>query len=206
MNKYIEFQDKNICHVCKNEVFSKVNGLNIHRNCIPKSNLDEVSACVRYSKLVEEIIKEIKYKYHYDIVSLIADLMLKNLDISKLRNSILVPVPLHRAKKRVRGFNQAELIALEISSKIKKYGISTQVIELIRRVRNTKTQVGMTRQQRVHNLTDAFIIHKDNSISKSSKIVLVDDVMTTGSTLEECAKVLRKDGLKEIKAMVFSQA
>lgn len=204
--KHIEYYSVNLCHVCKNEVFNLPEGMILHNNCRYLTNLNEVLVSLKYSKLIKKILKEIKYNFHFDIVNLVVDLMLENIDISKLRESLLVPVPLHRAKKLYRGFNQAELIAAEIAKRLNKLDIVTSVINILRRTRKTKTQVGMTKEQRQQNLKQAFCIASKSFLKfKNRKIFLIDDVMTTGTTLEECGEVLKKNGFQDIRALVFAR-
>jgi ComF family protein len=114
---------------------------------------------------------------------------------------ILVPVPLHRTRHRWRGFNQAELIARH-TAKLLALEVSTAV--LVRR-RDTVSQVGLNREERIANMSDAFRVpHKD--VVKDRTIILVDDVMTTGATLSECARVLKKAGAKQVLAATVARA
>ncbi len=114
---------------------------------------------------------------------------------------IVVPVPLHRTRHRSRGFNQAELIARHAA---KRLGLEVSTAVLIRR-RDTVSQVGLSREERIANMSDAFRVpHKD--AVKDRTIVLVDDVMTTGATLSECARALKKAGAKQVLAATVARA
>lgn len=108
----------------------------------------------------------------------------------------LIPVPLHRGRVIHRHFNQAEEIALGIS---RQTGLP--VISALRRIRDTGTQTRLSRKQRMKNLQGSFEISKagENLIGKNPHgVVLVDDVLTTGSTVNECAKTLRREGLCKV--------
>jgi competence protein ComFC len=107
----------------------------------------------------------------------------------------LVPVPLHRSRQMERQFNQAEEIARSI-------GIETglPVMPLLKRVRRTETQTRLSRNQRMENLKGAFALRK-TACGVPPQIILVDDVFTTGSTVDECAKVLRKAGAGRIAVL-----
>lgn len=104
----------------------------------------------------------------------------------------LVPVPLHRSRLRQRHFNQAEEIALALSKHT-----DLPVVNALRRIRRTETQTRLTRKQRMENLRGAFAPARELEGAVPGA-VLVDDVFTTGSTVNECAKTLRKAGVAEV--------
>jgi competence protein ComFC len=200
----IQLVAEQFCHVCR---FPLNRQQELHESCRVQTDLDRVFVCVRYSKLVEKILKEVKYHYHFDFVYLICDLMLEVLDIKFLYNSYLVPIPLYKSKVKKRGFNQAELIAIELEKRIGKK-VGCQVQNLVLRNRNTKTQVGMSREERTQNLQDVFEYVDDlrsKMVSRGRRVVIVDDVMTTGTTLEECARVLKSQGFESVCALVFAR-
>lgn len=111
----------------------------------------------------------------------------------------LVPVPLHRARQQQRHFNQAEEIAREIG---KHTGLPVRSV--LQRKRPTHTQTSLHRHQRMENLKDAFRLNKTGEkllAHPPGGVILVDDVLTTGSTINACAKVLRKAGFVHIAAV-----
>ena len=108
----------------------------------------------------------------------------------------LIPVPLHRSRLIHRHFNQAEEIALGLS-----HQTGLPVISALRRTRDTGTQTRLSRKQRMKNLQGSFEISKagENLIGKNPHgVVLIDDVLTTGSTVNECAKTLRREGIRKV--------
>ena len=112
-------------------------------------------------------------------------------------NLLVVPVPLHARKLRQRGFNQAELIA-RAALKLKPAG--EQLIldsGILERQRETKSQIGLTRHQRRENMRGAFVVAKPTQ-AEGCEILLVDDVFTTGTTVSECARVLRRAGAARV--------
>jgi competence protein ComFC len=113
---------------------------------------------------------------------------------------VVIPVPLHRARKRERGFNQSEILA-EGVSRVIDVPVSK---DILKRKRNTKDQTHLNVQQRKENVEGAFaVIHPDKIIGK--RVILVDDVMTTGVTLNECAKMLLQAGAKVIFAVTLAK-
>jgi len=112
---------------------------------------------------------------------------------------VVVPVPLHSSRLRQRGFNQAELIAREALSRVPgsapaDFQLRTGVL---RRKRATDTQTGLTRHQRRENIRGAFEVIRPEEIA-GKEVLLVDDVFTTGTTVSECAKVLRRAGAERV--------
>ena len=111
---------------------------------------------------------------------------------------VLVPVPLHPAKKRARGYNQSELLAQELGR------LTTwRVDKGLERVKNTRSQVGLRADERASNVADAF---EWRGGDMPERILLVDDVCTTGSTLTQCALALRARGSEHVYAVTVAKA
>jgi len=115
---------------------------------------------------------------------------------------LIVPVPLHARKRRERGFNQTELIARAAVKRL------PQRVEfaagLLKRQRPTHSQVGLTREERVANMRDAFRVTAADRV-KGRTVIVVDDVMTTGTTVSECARVLKKAGAERVWAATVAR-
>lgn len=107
---------------------------------------------------------------------------------------LLVPVPLHRTKRRLRGFNQSELIARNAALHLDRVRFRVHR-GVLRRVRPTVSQTGLTRHQRRENVRGAFVVTEQ---LRDRTVVLIDDVYTTGTTLNECARVLRRAGARQV--------
>lgn len=109
---------------------------------------------------------------------------------------LIIPVPLHKLKKIERGYNQSEFIAKGISMELK---IPVRP-KLIRRIRHTETQTHLNHLERVENVRNAFKV-KNSKLLEQKRIILVDDVVTTGSTISECAQVIKRAGASKIFAL-----
>jgi len=147
------------------------------------------------SKLVLEVIHRYKYQRALWFEPFLADLLNRQA-APLLKNEkwdLIVPVPLYPVKKREREFNQAEELARHLSR-------ATEIPvnkNLLRRVEPTRTQTQLTRTQRAANVSRAFAMVEGQKLS-GEKIILLDDVLTTGATTSACAKVLRKAGASEV--------
>lgn len=114
-------------------------------------------------------------------------------------SDLLIPVPLHKSRYRERGFNQSEIIAEEIS---KTTGVSL-LREGLKRKKNTKDQTNLSPQQREQNVRGAFVVTQPGIIN-GKNIILVDDVITTGATMNECARMLKQAGAEKILGMTIA--
>ncbi len=113
----------------------------------------------------------------------------------------IVPVPLHPRRRRERGFNQAQVIAAELA-RLKAFEL---VDDGLVKVKNVPPQTSLRAGDRVRNIRGAFRVKKPKKIAGRT-ILLLDDVYTTGSTLKECASVLKESGAREIRALTIAQA
>lgn len=158
----------------------------------------------------QPILKEAIHKYKYDFVQSLAKplacLMIKKLNGChwfKKNYTLIIPIPLYKKRLRWRGFNQAELLASQISQSL---NIPLMNNLLIRTKYNLPQVKIKNTEQRKTNIKNAFQINLENQINlKNKTIILIDDVLTTGATLEECARVLQKAGAKEIWGLVLAR-
>ncbi|MBL4694461.1 ComF family protein [Candidatus Gracilibacteria bacterium] len=148
--------------------------------------LDELIVCTHYSGAVRKLIKQLKYKFSQEVVSVLGEVLRAGYD-----GGVLVAVPLSVKRMKYRGFNQAELLALELG----------EVFKCLCRVRDTESQAKLSAGGRKVNLKGAFCVTEDVS---GMDLLLVDDVSTTGSTLEECAGVLKRAGAKRVRGIVVA--
>ncbi|MCX7872699.1 MAG: ComF family protein [Verrucomicrobiae bacterium] len=114
----------------------------------------------------------------------------------------IVPVPLHFARKNERGFNQAERLSLRLSQALN----IPMNVSILKRVKYTETQTALERRKRGENVKNAFTLKKKSLNINNLRVILVDDVMTTGATVNECAKTLRKGGASAVFVLTLARA
>lgn len=156
-----------------------------------------------YEGVLKKAIKKFKFKNKRRLAQPLGSLMVEyiNRHLWKDQLDMVIPVPLHRRRLHQRGFNQAELLALEITEQCH---IST-VSGLLFRKRDTKAQFGLPRQQRLINIRGAFEL-RGNKLIKGKNILLVDDIYTTGATSAECTKMLKAAGASSVHILTLSRA
>jgi ComF family protein len=114
---------------------------------------------------------------------------------------LIVPVPLHRKRLRQRGFNQALLLSFQVS---RAFNIPLSIDNLVR-IRATRPQVELSGEERIHNVRGAFALKRPDRF-EGRVVMLVDDVFTTGATMNECAAVLKEGGAAHINALTLACA
>jgi len=170
--------------------------------CISDYYINEIFIAGDYeNKILAKLIKGLKYKFVTDYAKILGD-FLSNYLLEKSKvdfsNIIIMPVPLHKKRWRWRGFNQSEKIA-EIISKNLNLDIDNQSLA---RIKHKKAQAKLNEKQRRKNIKNCFEFFGDNL--KNKNIILIDDVTTTGSTLDECARILKDNGAGNIWGLVVA--
>lgn len=176
-------------------------------SCFDINGIDGVLVTTSYKvKIINKAIHNLKYRFVNDFSIPLGKIMKNSFLSSDLPlPDIIIPVPLHSRRLRWRGFNQSELLANELAENISP-GFKIPVrTDLIYRCRNTNSQMKIKNyQERKDNLKNAFVVSTVTNM-KNKKILLVDDVATTGSTLFECTKSLKESGAKEIFGIVIAR-
>jgi competence protein ComFC len=172
-------------------------------NCVDrKFHFDASVSRYRARGVVRDLIHRFKYGREYYLRHQLAEWATAGLEDDRLRNpdfDALVPVPLHSARRREREFNQAEAIAELLAERCGK-----RVVKALQRIRHTDSQTRHDRAERMENLRGAFRVRQPDAVL-NRRLVLVDDVFTTGSTVEECARVLTEAGAASVRALVVAR-
>ncbi|MDD2709814.1 MAG: ComF family protein [Verrucomicrobiae bacterium] len=164
-------------------------------------HFDRAVAAMRFHGAVRQAVHALKYRGQAFWTQLLCDWMNENKDrlLDPADFDVIIPIPLHPVRERERGFNQARLLAEELGRQWNKPLLRKALI----RQRPTETQTHLDRQERQANLRGAFAAKAPLRI-RGQRCLLVDDVLTTGSTASECARVLREAGAVSI--LVFTLA
>jgi ComF family protein len=163
-------------------------------SCLSEGASVSVRAVAQFEGAAREAVHALKYAGHTDIASVLGPLMADRLPAD---TSAIIPVPLHFTRRHQRGFNQAEVLARYIA---KHRGIRV-LSRSLRRVRRTDTQVSLTAKERRANVAGAF---QFRGRLITGPVLLLDDVLTTGATLDACSETLRQAGLGPIYGIVFA--
>jgi ComF family protein len=175
-----------------------------HQGCLRKNGIDGFISVFYYDNRLKKIIKEIKYRRVKqglkELLLLINHEPLKKLKTIITKNTYLQPIPLYSTKEKERGFNQAELIVYRLSRLL-----NIPTIHLLKRVRPTVAQAQLeSKKERVENIRQAFqVVNKEDN--KEKNIILIDDVVTTGSTVKEAAKTLKKAGVSRVDVFTLAK-
>jgi ComF family protein len=164
---------------------------------------DKARSVYIFSKTVQNLIHELKYNEMKRIAKYMGEYVSEYLHLFQPFGNvdIIAPVPLHMVKKRARGFNQAEFLSKEISRHVNWRHIPNLVL----RNRFTDTQTKLNRKQRHENVSDAFTLSPKFEI-QNKNILIVDDVFTTGATVNSICKLLKKNHAAKIYVLTIARA
>jgi competence protein ComFC len=203
-------QVKQRCIVCQKPA---VDGYT-HPYCKGKYTIDRAIALYPYKSVVGKAIRSLKYKFATDIAKELSEIIISHSPISLTTqippNSLLVPIPMHWKRKNWRGFNQTEVIGEQVSNKL---GLGYQP-NILQRIKQPKAQEGLKKEERLSNVSNVFSLNLKSSIlseacnsvvNPKSIYILFDDVLTTGSTLSEAGKVLKKAGAQKVWAITIAR-
>lgn len=179
-----------ICNICKKSI-----------KTISDSYQDEIISFGYYGGALKDLILKFKYKNNFtagDILTeFLEEYIIKNI---KYKEYIITYVPLSKKSRKTRGFNQCEYIAKKIAR-----DLSIEALEVLIKQKETKEQKKLKKDERYENIKNAFKIKKGIDV-KNYNIILIDDVTTTGATLQEAHKLLKKFDVKEIKLLTLAKS
>lgn len=212
INDIINIFYPNACGICANiskyDICPKCRvKLNKIKQCrkhiyLTRSFFDEMYI-FKYEDLVRECIVKYKFcdqNYRYKAF---ANFIIKDKKICRFfkKYDIIIPVPISKIRTRQRGYNQSELIIKECAKQNKDITVCTDILY---KIKNTKPQSLLNKEQRKINLKGVYQVKNEEKI-KNKKVLLFDDIYTTGSTLEECAKVLKEAGACEVGVLTLAK-
>lgn len=194
--KTIRFFKHPLCPGC----MKAIHPLGVHTTCTKGIYLDGLVAVSAHKGVIHELISQIKYKGHFDMVDELARIGAKTLYqyFHDKHIRALIPVPLHRGKLYEREFNQSEILSKKLSTYL---SVPTATNVLYKR-KATQAQATLSKQERHKNLQDVFFCKK--RLRKGTTLLLIDDVSTTGTTLNECARALKQSGAGAVYGFVIA--
>ncbi len=203
-----EENEEPVCTKCKGEIkknlppFCLCCGRHLEKNspyksictgCVKKRvHFDRCFSPCSYEGVIKKLIHEFKYKKATNLSGVLSEIMINFIKEYRLPVKdldLIIPVPLHKARLREREFNQAKELSLPIAKEFKKEMLESALLRSL----NTKTQTGLDNKERISNVAGSFKVKEDLQL-KDKNILLVDDVLTTGSTASEAALALKNSG------------
>jgi ComF family protein len=190
-----------LCEDCK----STLEILHSHQSYSGKNLKDLYWAAPYSSVLIEKLIHNFKYKPFIKGLSRpLSSLIINHFQLIEKKPNfvdfVIIPIPLHKKRLKWRGFNQAEEIGKELSRFLKIPLLKDCLIK----IKESLPQIELSEEERKENVLGTFLV-KNREKVKKRKILLVDDVYTTGATMEECARILKKAGAREVIGIVVAR-
>ena len=186
-------------YICK-ECFNNLEI--IHKEItIDSPYINKVYYSLLYNRLMREMVKKYKYEGKNYLYKAFGEIMMGTIKTNGLEShiDIIAYIPAHRRKEALRGYNQAELLASYIAEKLDKPLLKNNLVKL----KWTEDQSHSNKAERVVNLKDSFHIKNPDEI-RGKKILLVDDIITTGATMEECSRVLINNGAHKVIGLALT--
>ncbi len=193
----IVFRDQ-LCPACDKPA---IDGMT-HPKCLTAWGLERVVSICKYQGVVEKAIKQLKYQFVSDTAQTLISLIPPSAYLLIPKTAVLYPIPLHKDRLKWRGFNQAQKLAQILAPKLKIKLISGL---LIRTQKRTPQADVRSRQNRIKNAQGLFTLSPAVSISQYPNILLFDDVWTTGATMKEAAKVLKRVGVQKVYGLTIAR-
>jgi len=154
---------------------------------------DLARSALLFTRTLREIVHHLKYSDRVSLANPLGDILKGCLEREPFSGNLIIPVPLHRSRQRQRGYNQAQLLAARL-------GRPTDT-RLLRRCKNTPSQTGLSRSERKRNLASAFEVRRN----VKGTVIVIDDVYTTGSTMNEVARTLKRAGAERVEVLTVAR-
>ena len=205
----LEIDEVAVCEHCKTttlkELFAspmtKYEGNQLEERLMGLAPFESVASLMKFEvgTISQQLIHDLKYNNYQAIGSLLGEAIANQIQQSKRYTQIdyIIPVPLHHKRIAQRGYNQSELIAREVARQL---NVSFETTNLYR-TRNNDSQTQKSLEERIENVKDLFAL-RDTTLFENKTILLIDDVLTTGSTIIACCKALYKS--KNIKIHIYT--
>ena len=188
-------QDKFLCDICHKKI-----------HFMPPAVLKEilgckVYACTIYDDIIKQIILNLKYKGQKNLAIIHAQIMFEYFkELNLEHNFLILSVPIHKNRLKERKYNHMELVAGKFA-KLSGFPFNKKFLT---RIKDTQKQFKLTKKERIQNIKNAFSIDTSELIDKNQYLLILDDITSTGITLEEIVKLLKNNGYKNIIALTLA--
>jgi len=195
----MEIIEDGVCLKCGKKLFGE------EEYCLDckehEKHFDRAFAPVSYSDAAMRLVQRLKYENRRYLAAPLARYMTDRFLLEDIPVDVIIPVPLHEDRQKERGYNQSELLAVEVSRSL---GVPMDA-HCVDRVKDTLPSTKLTggRKAREENVRDAFVL-KDRAAVKNKTVLVVDDVLTTGATSSELARILKKAGAAKVYVLTFA--
>lgn len=204
---YLSFEAEGLCAVCNRPSINELT----HPACRGRYTIDGIFTGIAYNRTAKKLIYNFKYKpYVADLKNLLVEFLYEGIIQKEEFNrvfqdnqncqKILTPIPLHSVKQKLRGYNQAEILAEGLSQKL-----HIPLHNLLIRTKNTPSQIRLKQKERRENISGAFAVKPNILVSQYPNIFLVDDILTSGSTFLEAARILKRKGAKRVWGLTLAR-
>ncbi|MHB9155362.1 MAG: ComF family protein [Endomicrobiales bacterium] len=168
----------------------------------PARHFESIRSCAEYRGAMKDLIHKFKFRNRDYLGRFLGSMLVELVEKQPYRDAIecVLPVPMHRVKRYLRGYNQAELLAEKVAEHLGRPLLRKVLV----RKRYTTAQYRLSRAERSENLRDAFLV-RDAGPVRGKKLLLIDDICTTGETIERCAAVLRRAGARKVYGLTLAR-
>ena len=194
--------NKNLCKECEKELYKKAI-FKIENNENKELYFEKHIYIFLYKDKIRNLILDYKFNDKSYLYKIFSEIIIKNKKICGIlkKYDIIIPVPIHKKRKKQRGYNQSELIAKEIASNLEGLECKCSVVE---KIKHTLPQSSLSKEQRKQNVQNVYKVINKEKI-KNKKIILFDDIYTTGSTVNAIAKILKENGASQILILTIAK-
>ena len=200
----IDFITQALCKICGRPFSLDLTDLvsSCTKCMIKKPSYDSARALMKYDNIIaKKIIHNFKYNDKTWLGKSLAKLLYRNYAAWINDCDIVIAVPMHKLKRLFRGYNQAHILAENIAKEIQR----KLIVNCLIKTKWTKSQTTLTKTKRLSNLEGSFRV-KNQHLIYGKNVLLVDDVITTGSTVNICSKILKNHGAKSVKVLAIAVA
>ncbi len=195
-----KLNSKKCCKDCEKRINSQLN-LNIENKA--GYYFEKHMYLFKYKNEIRNLILDYKFRDKSYLYELFAKIITKNEKICGIleKYDIIIPVPIHKKRKKQRGYNQSELVARQISKNIANLQLENKAFI---KIKNNKPQSTLSKKQRKQNVKNVYKLENKGKI-ENKNIVLFDDIYTTGNTANEIAKILKRNGANKILVLTIAK-